>query len=100
MRAAANSRVTSAKSKYPLTNEWADPYRAERIYKLKREVLDFLRQQYRHGKPILAIGSGSYGVLYMVAGACAIIGAGAGLFPADAAGIHRSTFACASGQLP
>jgi penicillin amidase len=32
--ATANSRVTSAKSKYPLTNEWADPYRAERIYKL------------------------------------------------------------------
>jgi len=32
--ATANSRVTSAKPKYPLTNEWADPYRAERIYKL------------------------------------------------------------------
>ncbi len=32
--ATANSRVTSDKSKYPLTNEWADPYRAERIYKL------------------------------------------------------------------
>jgi penicillin amidase len=32
--ATANSRVTSARSKYPLTNEWADPYRAERIYKL------------------------------------------------------------------
>jgi penicillin G amidase len=32
--ATANSRVTSAKSKYPLTNEWADPYRIERIYKL------------------------------------------------------------------
>ncbi len=32
--ATANSRVTSDKSKYPLTNEWADPYRIERIYKL------------------------------------------------------------------
>ena len=32
--ATANSRVTSEKSKYPLTNEWADPYRTERIYKL------------------------------------------------------------------
>ncbi|MBS1802568.1 MAG: penicillin acylase family protein [Acidobacteria bacterium] len=32
--ATANSRVTSADSKYPLTNEWADPYRAERIHKL------------------------------------------------------------------
>jgi penicillin G amidase len=32
--ATANSRVTSAKSKYALTDEWADPYRAERIYKL------------------------------------------------------------------
>jgi len=32
--ATANSRVTSAKSEYPLTDEWADPYRAERIYKL------------------------------------------------------------------
>jgi len=32
--ATANSRVTSDKSKYPLTNEWADPYRVERIYKL------------------------------------------------------------------
>jgi penicillin amidase len=32
--ATANARVTSGKSKYPLTNEWADPYRAERVYKL------------------------------------------------------------------
>ena len=32
--ATANSRVTSDKSKYPITNNWADPYRAERIYKL------------------------------------------------------------------
>ena len=32
--ATANARVTSAKSKYPLTDEWADPYRAERVYKL------------------------------------------------------------------
>ena len=32
--ATANARVTSDKSKYPLTSEWADPYRAERIYKL------------------------------------------------------------------
>lgn len=32
--ATANSRVTSDKSKYLLTGEWADPYRAERIYKL------------------------------------------------------------------
>ncbi|MGA9583961.1 MAG: penicillin acylase family protein [Terracidiphilus sp.] len=32
--ATANSRVTSDKSKYLLTDEWADPYRAERIYKL------------------------------------------------------------------
>jgi penicillin amidase len=32
--ATANSRVTSKDSKYVLTNEWADPYRAERIYRL------------------------------------------------------------------
>ena len=32
--ATANSRVTSDKSKYPITNNWADPYRAERISKL------------------------------------------------------------------
>ena len=32
--ATANSRVTSDKSQYPLTDEWPDPYRAERIYKL------------------------------------------------------------------
>ena len=32
--ATANSRVTTEKSPYPLTLEWADPYRAERIYKL------------------------------------------------------------------
>ncbi|HUN83734.1 MAG TPA: penicillin acylase family protein [Terracidiphilus sp.] len=31
--ATANSRVTTPKSPYPLTLEWADPYRAERIYK-------------------------------------------------------------------
>jgi penicillin amidase len=32
--ATANSRVTTEKAKYPITDEWADPYRAERIYKL------------------------------------------------------------------
>jgi penicillin amidase len=32
--ATANARVTSDKSVYPLTNEWADPYRIQRIYKL------------------------------------------------------------------
>jgi len=32
--ATANSRVTSNKSRYPLTDEWADPYRIERINKL------------------------------------------------------------------
>jgi penicillin amidase len=31
--ATANSRVTTGKSPYPLTLEWADPYRVERIYK-------------------------------------------------------------------
>ncbi|MGA3263947.1 MAG: penicillin acylase family protein [Terracidiphilus sp.] len=31
--ATANSRVTTEKSPYPLTLEWVDPYRAERIYK-------------------------------------------------------------------
>jgi penicillin amidase len=32
--ATANSRVTTDKSPYPLTLEWVDPYRAERIYKM------------------------------------------------------------------
>lgn len=32
--ATANSRVTTDGSPYPLTLEWIDPYRAERIYKL------------------------------------------------------------------
>jgi len=32
--ATANSRVTTDKSPYPLTLEWIDPYRVERIYKL------------------------------------------------------------------
>ncbi len=32
--ATANSRVTTDSSPYPLTLEWTDPYRAERIYKL------------------------------------------------------------------
>jgi penicillin amidase len=31
--ATANARVTTDQSKYPLTDEWADPYRVERIYK-------------------------------------------------------------------
>ncbi|HEU5351705.1 MAG TPA: penicillin acylase family protein [Terracidiphilus sp.] len=31
--ATANSRVTTFKSSYPLTDEWVDPYRTERIYK-------------------------------------------------------------------
>ncbi len=31
--ATANSRVTTSSSPYPLSLEWADPYRAERIYK-------------------------------------------------------------------
>jgi penicillin amidase len=32
--ATANARVTTDKSKYPLTDEWSDPYRIERIYKV------------------------------------------------------------------
>ncbi len=32
--ATANSQVTTDKSPHPLTLEWGDPYRAERIYKL------------------------------------------------------------------
>ncbi len=32
--ATANSRVTTEKSPFPLTLEWAGPYRAERIYKM------------------------------------------------------------------
>jgi penicillin amidase len=31
--ATANARVTTDKSPYPLTNDWGDPYRIERIYK-------------------------------------------------------------------
>lgn len=31
--ATANARVTSDDTKYPLTDEWSDPYRIERIYK-------------------------------------------------------------------
>jgi penicillin amidase len=31
--ATANSRVTTDRSPYPLTDEWIDPYRVERIYK-------------------------------------------------------------------
>jgi penicillin amidase len=31
--ATANARVTTAKSIYPLSDEWIDPYRVERIYK-------------------------------------------------------------------
>ncbi|MDE3149196.1 MAG: penicillin acylase family protein [Acidobacteriota bacterium] len=31
--ATANSRVTTDQSPYPLTDEWSDPYRIERIYK-------------------------------------------------------------------
>jgi len=32
--ATANARVTTDQTKYPLTDEWADPYRTERIYKV------------------------------------------------------------------
>jgi penicillin amidase len=32
--ATANSRVTTEESKYPITLEWGEPYRAQRIYKL------------------------------------------------------------------
>ncbi len=31
--ATANSRVTTDRSRFPLTDDWADPYRIERIYK-------------------------------------------------------------------
>jgi penicillin amidase len=31
--ATANARVTTEKNKYPITFEWVDPYRVERIYK-------------------------------------------------------------------
>ena len=42
--ATANSRVTTDKSPYPLSLEWADPYRAERIYK-ELQGRDMLRPQ-------------------------------------------------------
>ena len=42
--ATANSRVTTEKSPYPLSLEWADPYRAERIYKAL-QGRDMLRPQ-------------------------------------------------------
>ncbi|MGB6194475.1 MAG: penicillin acylase family protein [Terracidiphilus sp.] len=42
--ATANSRVTTEKTKYPLSLEWAEPYRAERIYKLL-EGRDGLKRQ-------------------------------------------------------
>ena len=42
--ATANSRVTTEKSTYPLSLEWADPYRAERIYK-ELQGRDMLRPQ-------------------------------------------------------
>ncbi len=42
--ATANSRVTTDKSPYPLSLEWADPYRAERIYKVL-QGRDMLRPQ-------------------------------------------------------
>ncbi len=42
--ATANSRVTTEKSPYRLTLEWADPYRAERIYKAL-QGRDMLRPQ-------------------------------------------------------
>ncbi len=32
--ATANSRVTTSKTPYPITLEWGEPYRAQRIYKL------------------------------------------------------------------
>ncbi|HXE04691.1 MAG TPA: penicillin acylase family protein, partial [Bryobacteraceae bacterium] len=32
--ATANSRVTTEQSKYPITLEWGEPYRAQRIYKV------------------------------------------------------------------
>ena len=32
--ATANSRVTTDKSPYPITDDWIDPYRTERIYKM------------------------------------------------------------------
>jgi penicillin G amidase len=32
--ATANSRVTTAKSPYPISDDWIDPYRTERIYKM------------------------------------------------------------------
>jgi len=32
--ATANSRVTTDKSPYPITDDWIDPYRIERIYKM------------------------------------------------------------------
>lgn len=32
--ATANSRVTTDKSPYPIADDWIDPYRAERIYKM------------------------------------------------------------------
>jgi penicillin amidase len=43
--ATANSRVTTEQSPYPLTNEWIDPYRIERIYKTLGSGRDGLKPQ-------------------------------------------------------
>jgi len=43
--ATANSRVTTDQSPYPLTNEWIDPYRVERIYKTLGGGRDGLKPQ-------------------------------------------------------
>ena len=35
--ATANARVTTSASKYPITDEWGEPYRVQRIYKLLQD---------------------------------------------------------------
>ena len=50
--ATANARVTTEKSPYPLTLEWVDPYRIERIYKMLQGRDSLLRKTCWPSRPI------------------------------------------------
>ena len=59
--------VTSEKSKYPITNNWADPYRAERIYKLLqgRDQLKLCRYARNPNRHLQRNGSGAWSSTFL-----------------------------------
>ena len=54
--ATANARVTTDKSPYPLTLEWTEPYRAQRITELLRRKAKLTPDDIKRARKLIAAG--------------------------------------------